>query len=131
MAFIDSRPFRLVFAAAFGLAVFAVCITGWWASTYLLAIRDVKSAVGKQLADATSVSFEQVTFNKATRIGCGSVNVAKSGVGKVERSQFILFADGTLELSPPELKEGDPTLQIAALEKQSAYAKLIVKNCLS
>ncbi len=132
MSFLDTRIFRALVAVAFGLAVFAVCITGWWASTYMIPIREVKAEVQKKLADADAASFEHVTFNKATRVGCGYATVKnRAGAAGPERTHFILFPNGDLALSPPgEATEGDAAQQIAALEKQAQYAALIVSNCI-
>ena len=132
MAFLDSRMFRAFIAGAFGLAVFAVCVTGWWASTYMIPIREVKAAVQKKLADAESATFEHVTFNKATRVGCGYVTAKNRMSGNGERTQFILFPNGDLWIAPPpDTKNGDTAHQIAALEKQAKDAALIVSHCLS
>jgi hypothetical protein len=131
MSFLDSRIFRVFIAVAFGLAVFAVCITGWWASTYMIPIRDVKDAVQKKLADADSSTFEHVTFNKATRVGCGYAIVKNRAGAGVERTHFILFPNGDLALSPPsDTTGGDAAQQVAALEKQVNYATLIASNCI-
>ena len=49
MAFLDSRWFRAFFAAAFGIAVFAVVVTAWWASTYMIPVGQVRDAVQEKL----------------------------------------------------------------------------------
>ena len=131
MAFLDSRLFRAFFAAAFGIAVFAVVVTGWWASTYMIPIRKVKDAVQEKLAGAESATFEHVIFNKATRVGCGYAIVKNRASGSPERMHFILFPNGELALAPPDSTEGDAAQQIAALEKQAKYAAQIVSNCTS
>ena len=131
MAFLDSRWFRAFFAAAFGIAVFAVVVTGWWASTYMIPVRQVRDAVQEKLGGGEPARFEQVIFNKATRVGCGYALVKNRAGGGTERTHFILFPNGELALAPADTAEGDAAQQIAALEKQARYAALIVSNCTS
>ena len=133
MAFLDSRWFRAFFAAAFGIAVFAVVVTAWWASPYMIQVGQVRDAVQEKLGGGEPATFEQVIFNKATRVGCGYALVKNRAGGGTERTRthFILFPNGELALAPSDTTEGNAAQQIAALEKQARYAALIVSNCTS
>lgn len=130
MALIDSRILRATIAGSFGVAAFAVCIAGWWASTYMLPIWDVKKAVRGKLADAESATFEHVSFSKASRVGCGYVSARNRTDGNTGKRHFILFPNGDLRFEPPAAtNQGDTSHQIAALQKQASYAALIESNC--
>ncbi|OUM00875.1 hypothetical protein A8M77_19505 [Variovorax sp. JS1663] len=117
-------------AVAFGIAVFAVAVTGWWASTYWIPLQDVKGAVRAKLDNGASAQFEHVWYSKQTRVGCGYVSVKEPAGGYKGKKHFILFPGGELQLEPSRETQGDAAQQIAALEQQARYAQAIRANCL-
>lgn len=130
-ALLQSRILHAVVSGAFGLAVFAVLVTGWWASTYMLPVSNVKNAVRAKLADPDSARFEHVWFSKETRIGCGYVSEKKATGGYEGTRHFIVFPDGSLQFEPAaDVQQGDTSQRIAMLQRQVSYAALIKANCL-
>ena len=129
-SWIESRGVHALLAVAFAIAVFAVAVTGWWASTYWIPLQDVKGAVRTRIANGGSAQFEHVWYSKQTRVGCGYVSVQGPAGGPRDKKHFILFPGGELQLEPPRETPGDAVQQIAALEKQASYARAIRANCL-
>lgn len=130
MALMDSRVVRAIVAGLFGIAFSAVCVTGWWAYTYLRPVWDVRKAVQAKLGDAESPAFEHVSFNKATGVGCGFVDLKTRADGPAGKTHFILFPSGELRFEPKiDPKQTDAAQQVAALQKQVDYAKLLETSC--
>ncbi|WP_076999940.1 hypothetical protein [Variovorax sp. KK3] len=129
-SWIESRVLHAAVAIGLALAVFAVCVTGWWYSTYLVPIQDVKEAVRAKLDGKEPARFEHVWYSKQTRVGCGYVAVKDAGGKYGENRHFILLADGNAQFEPPREAKGDAAQQIAALEEQARYAQAIRSNCL-
>ena len=130
MALMDSRVVRAIVAALFGIAFSAVCVTGWWAYTYLRPVWDVRKAVQAKLGQAESPTFEHVSFNKATGVGCGFVDLKARAGSTVGKTHFILFSNGDLRFEPKaDPKQTETAQQVAALQKQVDYAKLIESSC--
>lgn len=127
---VESRGLHALLAVAFGIAVFAVAVTGWWASTYWIPLQEVKSAVQAKLGNGASARFEHVWYSKQTRVGCGYVSVKAPAGGYQDKKHFILFPGGELQIEPPRVTQGDAAQQIAALEQQARHAQAIRANCL-
>ncbi|MBU1360844.1 MAG: hypothetical protein KKC79_17935 [Gammaproteobacteria bacterium] len=136
MALLDSRVLRAVIAALFGIAFAAVCLTGWWAYTHWRPIWDVEKAVAAKLGNASGSDFDHVTFNRATGVGCGFVELkagaSAAGAPGPGKAHFILFPTGELKFEPrsEEVKGPASDAQVEALKNRIAYSKLIESNCL-
>ena len=128
---VESRALHALVAVAFGIAVFAVGVTGWWASTYLIPLQEVRDAVRTRLGNAESARFEHVWYSKQTGIGCGYVSVKNAaGGGYQDMRHFILFPGGDLQLEPLRDTKSDAAQQIAALEQQARHGLAVRANCL-
>ncbi len=115
---------RALMAILGGLAVFAGCAGAWW---FYWPVWQVESQVKNRLPDARSAQFSSVTYNRATRAGCGYVTTQDSA--PAGRTHFILMPDGTLRMDPETQVRGTTLQQLEALKQHASYLSLVYMHC--
>ena len=128
-SWIESRVLHAIVAVGLAAAVFAVGVTGWWASTYMIPLWKVEDTVRAKVENGESARFEHVWYSKQTRIGCGYVRVKDASGRYKDERHFILFPGGELQLEPVPDAKSDTAQQIAMLEQQARHAQAIRANC--
>ena len=121
---------RALVSILVGLAVFAGCAGAWWVYWPLW---QIESRVKTKLPEAKTANFSSVTYNRATRSGCGYVD-AQVGAGAPAGSptgkrHFILMPDGKLEFDPDDRLRGSSLQQLQALQKHANYLSLVYTHC--
>lgn len=106
-----------------GLAVFAGCATAWW---FYWPVWRIESQVRTKLPSASLADFSSVTYNRATRSGCGYV---MTGQGSTGRRHFILLPDGKVEFDPQAQVRGSTLQQLQALQMHANYLSLVYAHC--
>lgn len=117
---------RALVSILVGLAVFAGCAGAWWVYWPLW---QIESQVKTKLPEVKTASFSSVTYNRATRSGCGYVD-AQGGAGSPSgKTHFILMPDGKVEFDPNDRVRGSTLQQLQALQKHANYLSLVYTHC--
>ena len=120
---------RILLSILAGLGVFVGLTGAWWAAQPVWQTWQIEAKVKTRLPAAVPAKFSGVTYNKATRTGCGYVRTAEHPGATPVRTHFVLLPDGNVMLDPSDRLQGTTLQKLEVLSKHASYLALVYNRC--
>jgi hypothetical protein len=120
---------RLLLSLLAGLSAFLGLTAAWWAAQPVWESLQVEAQVKSRLPHVAPARFSNVTYNKATRTGCGYVNTVQRPGSAPVRTHFMLLPDGSVMLDPSDRLQGPTLHRLEVLGKHTNYLSQVYNRC--